>query len=291
MIVAPLGVGTALASGLAFSTSDYFRKVAAGTLSAPLVLLMIVSIQTPVLAVWALLDGPLTVANAYWPAGIADGAAGLLANLLYIVALRRSPFSLVVPLLGLVPAVTLLIAAGMIGEWPTAGQGAGVGLVAAGLLAIYSPPGFSLTGAFRALIREPGAAPMIGVVVLWSLTPSLDKICLAQTSVGMHGLIQLIFIEVALVLWLARRGMSAFALPSTVRAPLTAAGLAAGLAYGLQLAAYGQLMVALVELAKRVVGAVGSLVFGRLLLHEPLTREKLAGIAILCAGIALIILA
>jgi multidrug transporter EmrE-like cation transporter len=50
-------------------------------------------------------------------------------------------------------------------------------------------------------------------------------------------------------------------------------------------------MVALVELAKRVVGAAGSLAFGRLLLNEPLTREKLAGIAILCVGITLIILA
>ena len=70
-----------------------------------------------------------------------------------------------------------------------------------------------------------------------------------------------------------------------------AAGVAAGLAYGLQLAAYGQLMVAFVELAKRVVGAVGSVVFGRLLLREPLARGKLVGIAILCVGIALIVVA
>src|SRR5581483_8621095 len=108
-----------------------------------------------------------------------------------------------VPLLGLVPAVTLGLAAAVLGEWPTLGQGAGVALVALGLLAIYSPPGFSVAGAVRALIREPGTPPMVAVVVLWSLTPSLDKICLARASVGMHGLIQLIFIEVALVLWLA----------------------------------------------------------------------------------------
>src|SRR4051812_38330923 len=180
MIPGLLGVGTAIGPGVAFSTSDYFRKVAAGSSPVALVLLVIVTIQMPVLAVWAWLDGPLAIAPAYWLPGLADGAAGLIANLLYIVALRRSPLSLVVPLLGLVPAITLAIAAAVLGEWPTTGQGMGVALVALGLLAVYSPPGFSAAGALRALVREPGAPPMIAVVVLWSLTPSLDKICLTH---------------------------------------------------------------------------------------------------------------
>jgi multidrug transporter EmrE-like cation transporter len=50
-------------------------------------------------------------------------------------------------------------------------------------------------------------------------------------------------------------------------------------------------MVAFVELAKRVIGAAGSLAFGRLFLREPLTGEKLVGIAVLCTGITLIMFA
>jgi uncharacterized membrane protein len=289
-LLSPLGIGNAVASGLAFSTSDYFRKVAAATCPVALVLFVIVAIQMPVLAAWAFADGDMTIRPGYWPWGLADGAAGLAANLLYLQALRRSPLSLVVPLLGLVPAVTLLFAAAMLGELPTAAQGAGVALVAAGLLAIYSPPGFSLSGALRALVREPGTLPMTGVVLLWSLTPSLDKICLTRASVGIHGLIQLAFIEIALAGWLVSRGISLRAARTAAR-PLVASGIAAGFAYGFQLAAYGQLMVAFVELAKRVIGAAGSLAFGRLFLREPLTGEKLVGIAVLCTGITLIMFA
>ncbi|MBX7199177.1 MAG: DMT family transporter [Rhodospirillaceae bacterium] len=297
LTAALLGPGAALGCGLAYLAIDYLRKV----VDAPprQILFVFIGLQIPVLAGWAWYSGGFgTPASAYWLPGVADIAAGMGANVLYLLALRRSPLSLMVPLLALVPGVTLVFSGVMLGEWPSLMQTIGIVTVVAGLFVLYSAgePGSGsgvlapLANAVRNLRREPGARLMMGVVVLWSTTPGFDKLCIAQSSVGMHGFIQVAAITALIGLWIAiLDGPRAFGVKPEARRPLLLAGVLGGVGYVLQLAAYQLMLVAAVELIRRVSGILGAQVVGRFALAEPMTPAKIAGVLIIAAGLPLVL--
>lgn len=301
LTTALLGPGAALGCGLAYLAIDYLRKV----VDAPprQTLFVFIGLQIPVLAGWAWYSGgfgPMT--SAYWLPGVADIAAGMGANVLYLLALRRSPLSLMVPLLALVPGVTLIFSGVLLGEWPSLVQTIGIVTVVAGLFVLYSAqePGAApgsggsvvapLAAAARNLRREPGARLMMGVVVLWSATPGLDKLCIAQSSVGLHGLIQVTVITALIAVWIVvRDGPGAFGVKPAARRPLLLAGVLGGVGYVLQLAAYQLMLVAAVELIRRVSGILGAQAVGRIALAESMTPAKIAGVLIIAAGLPLVL--
>ncbi len=296
-----LGPGAALGCGLAYLAVDYLRKVVDAP--PPQTLLVFIGLQIPVLAAWAWFSGDFAraapVAAGYWVPGLADIAAGIAANLLYLLALRRSPLSLMIPLLALIPGVTLILSGVLLGEWPTMRQSAGIAIVVLGLFTLYSAsePGAAqrgvlapLAAALRNLRRERGAPFMAGVVVLWSTTPALDKLCIAQSSVGLHGLIQVAAISALIAVWmLARGGPAAFRVNPTARRPLLVAGVLGGAGYVLQLAAYQLMLVAAAELIRRVSGMLGALVVGRVALGETVSAPKIAGVLIIAVGLPLVL--
>lgn len=278
---------------LLYAAADALRKSAPPGSAPEVILFYFVGGHIPVLGAWVLWTGETEVASGYLLPGLADGFLGLAANLLFIIAIRRSPLSLMVPLLALVPVFTLLFGGLTLGEWPGAHQIAGILLVAVGLFTLFQPPGATpgLRAAWAALRRERGTVPMMGVVLFWSLTPALDKLCLAQTSVGMHGLIQVTFMWIVLAAWLARRGTKAFRLPTMTLKPVGGAAFAGALAYACQLAAYSLAMVALVEVLKRTIGLLAALFLGRAAFSEPLTPTKVAGVIVIVAGLPLVMIA
>lgn len=286
-------VAFSVACGVAYSGSDYFRKAVPGSASAPLALFYAFSLEIPVLALWLAVSGDVRLEPGYALPGLAAAILGLGANLLFIIGVRRSPLSLMVPLLALVPVLTALLGGLLLGEWPSATQTAGIGFVAAGLFTLYLPSGggYHPLAVWRRFIEEPGALPMLGVVVLWSISPPVDKLCLAHASVGVHGLIQLLFLAAAAGGWRsATGGRKALVLPRGALRPLMGVAFTAGLGYGLQLAAYQMTLVAMVELFKRSVGLMGALILGRAYYQESVTGPKLAGIAIMALGLPLILL-
>ncbi len=282
-----------LACAVAFSASDYFRKAVPSACTAPLVLFYMVCGQIPILAIWWISSGDVDISTAYIAPGIAAAGIGLAANLLLIVALRQSPLSLMIPLLGIIPAVTAIFSGLMLGEWPTTKQALGIGLVTVGLLALYSSgrEKFSVIRLLENIRAEPGTRPMFAVVLLWSVAPPLDKLCVEYSSVGAHGSIQLFLIGLATGAWiLATGGFRTFIAPRSAVRPLTGAAVSAGLAYGFQLAAYQIALVAIVELFKRAIGMIGSLILGRIMFNERITAPKLVGIAIMAMGLPLLML-
>ncbi len=294
-----LPTAAALGCGLTYLAVDYLRKVVD---APPLqIVFVFIALQIPVLAVsaWASGDfsGAPRISAGYWIPWLADVAAGIGANVLYLLALRRSPFSLMVPLLALIPAVALILSGLLLGEWPTGRQTLGIVIVVAGLFTLYSAAGGTgtgvlapLTSAVHNLKREPGARPMAGVVILWSTTPALDKLSVAQSSVSLHGLIQVSVISAVLALWIAaRQGLGAFRVAGPARAPLLAAGILGGAGYVLQLAAYQMMLVAAVELIRRVSGILGALIVGRFALNEPISPPKVAGVIVIAAGLPLVL--
>ena len=281
-----------VACAITFSASDFFRKVVPATCSTPLAMLCIVGCQFPVTVLWCVVSGDYTITTNYWIPGIANAVTGLVANLLFIVALRRSPLSLMIPMLAVVPVIVIVFAGALLGEWPTERQVIGIVLVALGLFAVFIPGSAAHPIAvLKHLAREPGTPPMLGVIVLWSLTPPLDKLCLEHASVGIHGALQLFMLIVALCVGLfAHGGWQSFRLPHEARRPLLFAGLTSSVAYLLQLAAYRLTFVAIIELLKRVIGLAGAVLLGRLALRESLTPAKLVGVVVIGLGLSLVIL-
>ena len=87
-----------LASGVLFSAADYFRKSAPRACPPDVILFYFVLGQIPLLGAWAFWNGQWTVGSGYILPGAVDAALGLGANLLMIVAIRRSALSLMIKL-------------------------------------------------------------------------------------------------------------------------------------------------------------------------------------------------
>jgi drug/metabolite transporter (DMT)-like permease len=276
--------------GLGFAASDYCRKAVPAACPAMVLMLYFVAGQAPVLAAWLLWTGEYRLTAAYWAPGLADVGCGLAGNLLFIAAVRRSPLSLMVPVLALVPVIAAAGSAVALGEIPTPRQGLGGLLIVAGLAILFVPAGGS-QGLLRGLAREPGLPLMLLTAACWSATAVLDKLAIAAASVPVHGLLQIAILSGVALTWiLAREGPRALALVPGAATPIAGAAVAAGLGYLFQLAAYMATMVALVELIKRLTGVISALVVGRIMFGEPLGPAKLTGIAVVAAGLPLVIL-
>ncbi|MBL8643609.1 MAG: EamA family transporter, partial [Rhodospirillaceae bacterium] len=286
-------IALSLGCGLAYAASDYFRKAATSHCATTVVLLYFMGGQLPLLAAWLVYSGDTRLTASYWLPGAIDIVLGLGANALFIAAVRRSPLSLMVPLLALVPVLTA--AAGAVGlrEMLSFDQLAGTVLIVTGLLVLYNPPGYglNLAATWRAFRAEPGVPAMLGTVTCWSLTPVFDKMCLQSASLPMHALIQVAVICALAGIWVvARHGTAGLVPPRNAWGPLVGGAVSAAAGYSLQLAAYQATLVAIAEGLKRVMGILCALVVGRVMFHEPINLAKAAGIAILAVGVPLILM-
>jgi drug/metabolite transporter (DMT)-like permease len=290
-------LGFSLGAALAYSASDYFRKAVPADCPVGQMLFYAFLLEMPVIAAWLWISGDVRLTAAYLVPGLASAVIGLGANLLFIVAVRRSPLSLMVPMLGLIPVLTTLVGGVLLGEWPALHQAAGIVLVGIGLFTLYIPPHITagadlkIAAVWRNFRQEPGAKPMAAVALLWSIGPPVDKLCLAHASVGVHALVQLLILCGTTGLWLmVRGGVRNLILPRAAVKPLLGMAVTSGLGYGMQLTAYRLTLVALVEVFKRSLGMAGALVMGRVFFGEPITPPKLIGIIIIALGLPLVML-
>ena len=134
----PVGVGTALASGVAIGF--FFLTLAQTGSSAgmwPILVARLVSVT---------LFGSLAIAGKHsirMPAAVAGlvivaGAIDMLANALYLLAVWQGPLSIVVTLSSLYPASTVLLARVVLGERLNLWQITGVGCALAAIVLIVS---------------------------------------------------------------------------------------------------------------------------------------------------------
>ncbi len=280
-----------VACGLALAAADYFRKVVPASVPTATVLFYFLAVQIPLLGAGLLFAPPAGVPGAaYWGPALADAAFSLTGNALFIVSVRRSPLTMVVPLLSFIPIVAIALGALLLGEQPALHQGLGVGLAAIGVMLLYLPPGSARIGdIWRTFRAEPGALPMIGVALAWSMTAPLDKIAVAQAGVALHGAILLTLVCTGIAAWLVFSREGSFRVPREGRAVILWAGLAAGLSFALQLAAYSLTLVAFVEALKRVAEIGVTVAIGVLLFREAHGAAKIAGLALILCGVPLML--
>lgn len=297
-------VGFALVAALSLSWAalDAIRKSLSG-LVAPLPLLVLLdTCLLPIFAAWWIASGgEISDPSGYALYGGASLGLQLVANILFLSALRASPLSLTIPFLGLTPAFATLGGALLGAETPSPAQLLGVSLVVGGALVLGSAPPTSSEASeaseqprprlLAALAREPGSRMMIGVALCWAATINLDKQALRCASLPVHAFVQLLGITLVVLVYLAARGrLAELKLARNARRQLAFAALVFGLAFALQLTAIQSVLVAVVETTKRAVGLLSAVIVGALWFEERVGPMTLVGVALLLVGVVLVML-
>lgn len=273
----------AAAAALGWALYDVARRALASHLTAWVLVAATTLGALPPLLGWALLAGEWRIAASYWVPALASVALNVAANFCYFRAFQMAPISVTLPMLSFTPLFAALLGAVFLGETIGARAAAGAVLVVLGGLALGLREG--------GLRFEPGSAMMLAVAFLWSATLLLDKRALALASLQVHALV--------LNAGVAAGGLVALALLGRSR-DLRAVGghwggLAVAVAIGasalaLQLYALRELPVGIVETIKRGVGGLSAVVLGRLIYAEAITLRKLAAVAMMAVGVALLLL-
>jgi len=291
-----VGLALALLSALAWSGLDAARKSLAGHLQPLPAVVLLTWGQVPLFVAWLVAsvpEGAVAVPPAaYWLPGLASVAGNVVANLLFMVALRLSPLSATVPLLAFVPVFATLVALPLLGELPTPSALVGIALVVGGALALNANRSTrGLSGLVRGLLAEKGSLPMLGVSLCWGLSVAFDKLAIAYAPPPVHALALNLGVGVVLLAWLVRRGqLAALGEVRFVVGPWLLAVVFAGLALAAQLVALGELYIGILEAIKRFVGLAMAVVLGRMLFAESISASKLAGVALMAIGAAVVVL-
>lgn len=281
-----------LASSLAWGGFDLARKLLASRIRPMPLAVLICMAAVPIFAVWTLIDGVPEVRPAYWAPALGSVALNIGANLGFFAALRSGALSVTIPLLSLTPVFTTLLAIPLLGQQPTPLQGAGILLVVVGVFALNLPADgpVSPAAAWRAWRGERSALLMVLVALLWSMTVPLDKIAMESASGPLHGLVLNAGVGGAVALIILVQGRLR-ELADVRKAPLVFAGgvVVSVVALGLQLLAFQQVWVGLVESLKRGIGNAMALILGYFVFRESITARKLATVGLMAFGVALIL--
>ena len=281
-----------LLSSLAWGGFDALRKLLVDRI-APITLVCLLTLASvPLFGVWVAFDGMPAVRAGYAPPALASVALNIAANLAYIAALRTGALSVTIPLLSLTPAFTALMGIPLLGERPSALQGVGILLVVIGALSLNLPADETVSPAavWRSWQRAPGALWMVAVAFLWALAVPLDKMSVERASGPFHGLVLNAGVACGTLTGLAaQRRLRELGQVRTVLGPFLTALVVSAVALGLQLLAIQYIWVSLVETLKRGIGNVLAVILGRVLFAEPVTWRKVAAVALMAVGVALLL--
>ena len=130
---------------------------------------------------------------------------------------------------------------------------------------------------------------MVMVSIIWSLTPVLDKLCLKNSSINIHGLIQSLGMVILLIFLVKKNGKTKIGVTKKnwqIIFLTVSVGTAATI---LQFYAILSNYVPIMESIKRSIGQFSSVFLGKLFFNEKITSPKILGVIILSIGVYFIV--
>lgn len=244
--------------------------------------------QVPLMLAWAWSSGAGVPGYAYLHAGAPLILSNILAPVTFAAALRSGQLSLTLPMLSFTPVWSALIAAALAGERPALAQWLGIGLVVSGAMVLHSAGGRL---SWSSVLADKGARLMIFVSFIFSMSITLDKLALSHAARPIHAAIQSCAAALGLALILAaRRQLSGLSRLRAVWPIWIAVVICSCVATALQLLALQTVHVSTVEAIKRAIGMLSALIAGRLVLRESLPPGRIAGVAVMVAGVWCLVL-
>lgn len=242
----------------------------------------------PLFLVAMLFVPPPSVDSTFWLSLTASLFLNATAYFLYMSAIRTSPLSLTIPLLAFTPALMIFTGWIILDEMPTSAGILGiVTTLAGGYVLNINPEQWSLLAPIKAVFRERGSRLMFFTATIYSLSAVIDKKAILHSSPEFFVVFFYLVFSPTLILCLAATGNVPFR--SYRRHPL------AGLGSGLLLFLHGILHVWAISLTTAAymvsvkrLSVLFSILYGKLLFHEPHIRLRLLGGTIMLVGTALI---
>ena len=288
-----LGTFYSVLTGLTFATFYILNKKSSFAGKPLVVILAIFSCHLPILLIWILLSPPSHITWFYFIPGFAAIALTMGGNILTIRALSLSPFSLMVPILGLCPVFSTLISIPLLGEWPSNLQWLGILLSVLGIFWLYVPAAkpWNIFSFWPSFIKERGALSMTIAALLWAVGSPIDQLALRHADPQFHALFVYTGFVTLLFIWvLSHKKLYQEPLDLRLWPLLALSGAVGGLSFIFQLLALQHTPAGPFEAIKRVISQVLAVLFGYLFFHEKITKPKLIGILILSVGVPLIVI-
>jgi drug/metabolite transporter (DMT)-like permease len=250
----------------------------------------------------ALTTGFPTIGPHFGGAILVGGSLNVVAFSLYIRAIKLGDLSLTVPLVTLTPLFLLVTSPLIVGEWASPMDAIGVLLIIIGSYILNlgargakpgkeSNPPRAYLAPIRAMVHNPGSRLMLIVALIWSVTSTVDKIGVQNSSplmwtASLFGFIGTALLPLGVQRW-RRRDRSCPSLSRREVLTLGSAGIINAIGVGLQMVALTMAPVAQVIAVKRM-SALITVVLGHFLFQEQGIKERLLGAAVMVAGVAVI---
>lgn len=280
-----------LACSLAWAGFDLTRKLLVHEVPPVALVFLLTAGSVPLFGAWAILEGAGLPARGYLAPAFGSVLLNFAANLLFLTGMRRAPLSVTIPLLSLTPAFTALLAIPILGEWPRPADTAGILMVIAGAIWLNwqpRPAGTVPGGANREVFR--GAAMVVSAAFFWSLTIPLDKMAVERAAASFHGTVLTAGVAAGvLVVLLVQRRLGDVARVRRIPGIFALALVVSFAALGLQLVVLPLMYVGTIETLKRGIGNFMALVSGRVFFGEAVTVPKVLAVALMAAGVGVIL--
>jgi drug/metabolite transporter (DMT)-like permease len=275
----------ALGSAISLSLTDLFAKRALGSLPVTTVAWVRFAFPLPILVAAMAAGGWVWPRGGFWAAMLCALPLEILASLLYQKALQLSPLGLTAPYLAFTPAFLAFTGRWILGEVPSSHACVGIALVTLGGYWIQLTPGTGPMEPLRALVRERGSVLMLVVAFLYSFTAALGKVAVVQSNPQTFAAVYYTVLTVLMGPWAAH----------SLRRRTPRPGLAKVLPVGI----FGASMILCHYTAIRLAPAsymiavkrtslLWSILLGRFALGEGNLTRRLAGGALMLAGVGVL---
>ena len=278
-------------SAFFWAAFDLTRKLTLEKINSINLLLIFTLAQCLLFSIWLFYDDFSIDLKQYLLPGLILIFIGLLSAILFLKAIKQSDLSLTIPLLSLSPMFSSIFSLFFLNEKLSNIQYSGVFLIILGTLVLYSKK-LSLNEilkSFKIILNNNSAKLMIIVSIIWSLTPVLDKLCLKNSSINIHGLIQSFGMVIALAFLLKKNSKAEIrSIKKNWQIILLTISMGT-IATILQFYAILSSYVPIMESIKRSVGQLSSVFLGKLFFNEEVTKPKVMGVIILSIGVYFIV--
>ncbi|MGZ7160343.1 MAG: EamA family transporter [Methanobacterium sp.] len=257
---------------------EYLVTWAFGFFALPFLVLPFIFISIPLLG------------SQYWIALLADGTLNVIATIFQLNAIKHSDLSLTIPLLAFTPLFLLIMSPIILGQFPTPLGVFGVIMIVIGSYVLnIQRRGAGYLAPFKAMVEHHGPKMMLIAAFILSITSSIDKIGVLNSSplfwaVSVHS-----FTSISLAPLIIREFSNHIKLTNTDIRLLFAVGFFSALAIVTQYIAITTLLVPYVIAIKRT-STIMSVLFGSLIFKEKGIKGRLLGAGIMVLGVILITL-
>ena len=257
-------------------TDEYVVAFALRFFSIPFLLAIIPFIEIPVLN------------TTFYIAVIASAFVNVIAQILYMKAIKASPLSLSIPFLSFAPLFLLITAYLVLGEFPGILGTCGVFLVVMGayILNIKKVNG-GVLNPLKHILKEKGSRYMLFVAFLYSITTNIDKIAINNSNPFVYAIA--INITLALFLFPVMLRFSDNHVKDLFKHTKTLfpIGLFTAIASIAQYVAFTMILVVYVSAIKRT-SSLFSIMYGKYFFNEDNIKSRLLGAAIMILGVLMI---